>query len=415
MAKQLNIRPLEPGKFKVKFKYTCPLSGLVKTHRETVHGSLQDAMIARDAAKARLRRQGVQARQEARASDLLDSFLTARTQQGKGRRKKKMRRATLERDALILDMHILPEIGDWILGRITLADLDALVSRWLEKPVTRLCQKTNRRISMNRLYAPATINGWIKVLKLFLRHGYQRLGLGQSPADDLELVAETPRQVAGLTYEQAQRFLAHARTQCPWLYALFYLAILTTQRFSTLTALHVDEISYRQDLVMAYSQNEGVRVLGDKEGKIHRFPMLDELADVLQWHMRYMLTSKHCGWSSGILFPARVNDASEAAYNGYLCRSGVNKWVKRIGREVGIPGTVTFHRLRHTGNTWLLATGVSGDLVRAIVGHDTEEMTAHYAQHIPMETRRALLSPIASKLTAGIEGVQQGVQEMPYT
>lgn len=56
---------------------------------------------------------------------------------------------------------------------------------------------------------------------------------------------------------------------------------------------------------------------------------------------------------------------------------------KRI-HAIGIPEearknrNLTFHSWRHFFNTRLIASGVQGEITRAIIGHDSEKMTEHY-------------------------------------
>lgn len=49
--------------------------------------------------------------------------------------------------------------------------------------------------------------------------------------------------------------------------------------------------------------------------------------------------------------------------------------------EAGIPydgRKLSFHSFRNTMNTWLVAHHISGELTRAIMGHERKEMTDHY-------------------------------------
>ena len=39
---------------------------------------------------------------------------------------------------------------------------------------------------------------------------------------------------------------------------------------------------------------------------------------------------------------------------------------------------LSFHSFRHFFNTQVVASGLSGEIVRNIIGHESEEMTDHY-------------------------------------
>lgn len=45
---------------------------------------------------------------------------------------------------------------------------------------------------------------------------------------------------------------------------------------------------------------------------------------------------------------------------------------------------LTFHSFRHYMNTRLIAVGMQGEKIRAVIGHEDEDMTEHYA-HLEAE------------------------------
>ena len=46
---------------------------------------------------------------------------------------------------------------------------------------------------------------------------------------------------------------------------------------------------------------------------------------------------------------------------------------------------LSFHSFRHFFNTRLVANGLNGELVRATVGHESQDMTKHYLHLIPSD------------------------------
>jgi len=395
-----NISEKGDGKWELRFRYTDHRTGKKKRYKRVIQGTLEDAKEELKMARAKVLLHGAdpkKAQEQARVKDFLDTFLQVRVSRGRGRHTRRRRHATLERDANHLDMHIFPEIGDWYIAKITLQDLDDLVTRWTTKTIHSLNQKTGERVDTGRYYAASTINGWIKVLKLYFAFASSRLQIPDA-SKSLEPLPEERRVVEPLSMEEARAFLTVAKERCPQLWCLFFLAMITSRRFSELTALHVDDIDYGKPLSFHYSQNEGRLVDGDKTHKRHLFPMLPEIQDAIQWHLRELIRQKHAGLHSGILFPARVKDAEVAAYRGYLSKTGVNRWVKECARVAGIKRRVTFHTLRHTCNSWLVSANVSGELIRAITGHESADMTAHYAQHISLDARRDVVTPLVRGL-----------------
>ncbi len=46
---------------------------------------------------------------------------------------------------------------------------------------------------------------------------------------------------------------------------------------------------------------------------------------------------------------------------------------------------LSFHSFRHFFNTRLVANGVKGELVRATVGHESQDLTKHYLHLVPSD------------------------------
>ncbi len=395
-----NITPKGEGKWELRFRYTDRLTGKKKRHKQIVHGTQEQAVEELALARARRLLHGAdpeQLRDTARVKEFVDPFLDARMTRGRGRHTRKRRPATLERDANHLDMHILPEIGEWQVAKITLQDLDNLVTCWTYKTIHYLNQGTGERRDTGKYYAQSTINGWIKVLKLLMKFACKRLRI-PNPAEDLEPLPEERKKVEGFSIQEAIGVLDAAKEICPHMWCLFLLGMATSRRFGCVSSLRVEDITYGEPIPFYYSQNEGRLEEGDKTHKRHLFPSVPELEAAIQWHIRHLIATEHPGVHSGLLFPARVSDPSKAKYRGYMTRGCANGWIKRCAEKAGIKRPVSYHHLRHTCNTWLVGANVTGELIRAITGHESTEMTGHYAQHVSLDDRKGVVSPFIAQL-----------------
>jgi hypothetical protein len=63
-----------------------------------------------------------------------------------------------------------------------------------------------------------------------------------------------------------------------------------------------------------------------------------------------------------------------------LNRYAVDSWVKSVARRAGITSTVHPHRLRHTFATQAINRGMTIDVIAALLGHRSLDMTRRYAQ-----------------------------------
>ena len=70
------------------------------------------------------------------------------------------------------------------------------------------------------------------------------------------------------------------------------------------------------------------------------------------------------------------------------------KWLKKKMDELHMepkPGTLlSFHSFRHYLNSRLVAAGIQGDKIRAVIGHETEDMTEHYSHLEPEDLKQVL-------------------------
>lgn len=52
--------------------------------------------------------------------------------------------------------------------------------------------------------------------------------------------------------------------------------------------------------------------------------------------------------------------------------------------------SLSFHSFRHFFNTRLVANGLNGELVRATVGHESQDMTKHYLHLVPSDLNKVM-------------------------
>lgn len=302
-----------------------------------------------------------------------DSYSRARL----NRRGWKASKATRERDYYALTGHILPIMGDWLVREVTLADLENVVDHWMSKTK-----------GDGTTYPNTTVNVWIKVARLYMRYCCKMEGVG-SPADDLDyLVTKESERGTALTAEQTAQFLAHMKALLPQWYAMCVLGFSTGLRFSTLSALRWSDIDYDDETIcFEQSQYHGVAKVGDKTGKVIYVPLIDEFADVLVWHRRYLMEREHPGLSTGLVFPSIAPDG---ALNGYLAASGLRNAMASVCdeltddlRENGDDPSATFpritaHDMRYTFISQAFGERVDRHVIKATAGQDEDSMNAKY-------------------------------------
>ncbi len=80
--------------------------------------------------------------------------------------------------------------------------------------------------------------------------------------------------------------------------------------------------------------------------------------------------------SNGPFTPGRLLSGAEGPLNRYA----VDRWVKIVAKRAGITSNVHPHRLRHTFATQAINRGMTIDVIAALLGHRSLDMTRRYAQ-----------------------------------
>ena len=100
--------------------------------------------------------------------------------------------------------------------------------------------------------------------------------------------------------------------------------------------------------------------------------------------------TRHKGWIAKdtktelhLQTPAGVEVIQKAEIKSRISAKGRDS--RRSFNEIG------FHALRHTTTSWMKNAGVSGDIVKDIVGHESEAVSRNYT-HIETETKRRALN-----------------------
>lgn len=178
--------------------------------------------------------------------------------------------------------------------------------------------------------------------------------------------ADSKRRVA-FTKEQIKQILTGwdnniARTAC-------FLASVTGMRSGEIRALWQDQLHRDYIEVNASYNNHDDGRKCTKSGYSRFVPISDEIRQAIE------------KINSGGLYVFSFNGERPVA-NSYF-----DKCLKERMEELGIKaqeGTIlSFHSFRHYFNSRLIAAGVQGEKIRAVIGHEDESMTEHYAHLEP--------------------------------
>ncbi|WP_422477173.1 tyrosine-type recombinase/integrase [Pleomorphochaeta sp. DL1XJH-081] len=272
-----------------------------------------------------------------------------------------------------MEKHILPTFGKKRITKLTVA----MINTWL------LDLPKKAKVSRS------TANKMLSLLRIMLDEAVRQNIIKSNPATLVKPLLEKPNARDAFTKEEAIKLLNDPEH---WGNELSYTASLlcacTGLRAGEIRALRVQDI-HRDHITVEHSWDEKYGLKSTKSGNIRTVPITKELYSTLMK-----------------LAPDRTDGFVFSLNNGETPMSGrvfANSLYRKM-REIGITEVdriergLSFHSWRHFFNTQLVVAGVSGEITRSVVGHESKEMTNHYL-HLKtadmksvMEVQRQLLA-----------------------
>jgi integrase len=264
---------------------------------------------------------------------------------------------TKRRRDQILRLHVLPELGQLPIRSIKTSHLRTLVASWQRKGL-----------------APYTIRNHIAnirpIFKLAMNDGI----ITKDPCQGLELDRPSGRKAVILDPEQCQVLLGavsdHYRR-------MFYTLLATGLRISELFKLRVGDVNFRAKTVTVRESKtaKGVREINLSENDLK----------VIKEQISSLVDSAR---PESLLFQSPTGKALHY-------RNVAERVLKKVIKDTGLP-RFTFHDLRRTHATMLVAAGIDPKVVQQRMGHESIETTLkYYAQ--PTKQRREEASQVAVK------------------
>ncbi len=351
------IRKIGDGVYRVRFKALDPRTGLYREVDRLIEGvkNLRDARKQREELRSETEVK-VEKRKPERLKDYARSWLTGKLPEIKA--------STADHYAAVLDSYVLPELGDFYVDVLTRQD----VLDW------RDAQKGK----------PATVNGRLRVLKTLLRDAQVELGLAANPAERVSALREKRSEDDPncLSAKELGNVLETAKRLVPNWYPLFATLAMTGMRFGEATALKWSDIDKRAGVIHVCRSQWRGQVDTTKTGSSRTVPLPKALEKTLSEYRRSMVKQQGPGLADGWVFPGSTG---ELLHPG----SSVNKPLQKVVKAAGITRRFTIHGFRRSFNN-LLRQVASGEVVRSMTGHVTEQMTEHYSHVDAAEKSKAV-------------------------
>lgn len=325
------------------------------------------------------------------------------------RKAPRMKPSTAEVYAQVLADRVLPVVvhgralEDYRLDHVTRASIEG----WIAYAERATRPATRAPDSPMVLCSRATLLGWWTKVRQVFRDAAADHGLpdptlrvagprayGRTPVKELRTL--TPSELLSLFDAVAEGW-----------HAEIYTAAALGCRPGELYALTWTDVDLeRRTITIRRSHFKG-RVGTTKTGKLRVIPIGNELLGILKAHRTRQVREQHPALSTGLVFPASelgtlsdVNGNVIGDRGWHRSPSAALGHLKRASRRAGLPIEVTPRVLRRTVNTLMVGAGVDRLVIRAILGHSSEAMTATYYQ-APDAEKVAAVTRIESLVRRG--------------
>lgn len=293
--------------------------------------------------------------------------------QGKLRRGGKYGIKTAQNNQSSFNNHIKP-----FLGKYRLSDLsEARIEDWL--------------ISLpdNHNLANKTSNNALQVLKQMLDQATRSRIITESPAKNVKPLVNDSTRYGAFTPEQVKLLFEYAWTN-KTARDMCFLASRTGMRMGEVRAMSSFQVRSDSILVNAsWSREEGRK--STKSGWERKVPITEEVYDLLKQYFPPM---------GGLLFSYDgKNPVSDTTvrYNLRKVMDKINEDKQSLVFDYdNKEEPLVFHSFRHFLNTRLLAANMPKSKIQAIIGHESDEMTEHYA-HLDVDDLK-VVREVQSKL-----------------
>ena len=247
-----------------------------------------------------------------------------------------------------MEKHILPYFGDMKLGKITRKDID----QW----ILNLPKEHN--------ISSSTANKMLAILKQMLRMAVYKGDLKESPADGVRPLVEKENRRGAFTADEVEKLFGLKWTTDD-AYIASFLAAFTGMRLGEIRALRPSRI-HKEYILVDSSWSDASGLKSTKSGKARVVPITLRIYN--------MLTGLMEGREDEELIFSKLG---RTPYEDRHFSLPLKDAMTRAGIDF-ISRNLSFHSFRHFFNTQIIAAGVSGEIARNVVGHESEDMTDHY-------------------------------------
>ena len=313
------------------------------------------------------------------SDETLGAFLTSWLQDTA---KPNLRLRTYIRYRELMDLHVLPTLGNVKLQKLSPQQLQKLYNKKLEEG-----------------YAPQTVKHIHRVLHRALRDALRWNLVARNVCDAVDAPRVPKQEMKALSGEQAQHFLAVAKDD--QLEALYVLALTTGMREGELLGLKWEDVDFERKKVqvrrtISRIPHQGFQVAEPKTQKSQRNIHLTNLA--LESLLRHRVRQSEARLSAGPLWNEQGWIFCNAVGNPIEVTNMIKRSFRPLLVKAGVP-QITFHCLRHSTASLLLSLGIHPKIVQELLGHSQITLTLDTYSHVLPSLQGEALDRLGALLT----------------
>lgn len=356
------VKSLPDGRFIIDTTATCPQTKQRHRFRETMPKgtSLKEAVARRNAIKEEVKskpsEEHLPTPQRLTLAGYADAWLE--------RKAPRLKPNTHETYSQVITDHIIPKLGTLYADVVIRADIEEWVV-WAEA----------QRRTDSKSYSDATLTKWWRTLTVLLKDMAADLDI-KDPTERISRPVSRRskvREKRTLTSEQLALFLTKVRETSATAerYPELLTLALTGLRVGELYGLKWEDLDQtRRVLTVRRSVSAGKLTETTKTGDEREVAIPDELVIVLVKHREKMIRDQDRGLATGLMFPSKANTPRT--------NSSLTKPVRIAAEKAKLDIIPSPQVLRRTYNTLMVRAGIDRIVLRAQIGHVSEEMTERY-------------------------------------
>lgn len=271
------------------------------------------------------------------------------------------RSSTLARDDAILRVHIAPVLGTRSIHHVTPTDIQRLVNGWAQHQAAR---------TVIRQYA---------VVRALFAYAARARWVARTPCDAIKLPRPHDAQRRVPTPEEVAA-IAHA-VRGPYR-SMVWLGVVLGLRWGEVAGLTVDSLDLLKGTITVSRQltRAGQLAAPKSRAGVRALTIPAPLADRLAQHM----AATGLAGQDGAVLLFRASNGEALRYSNWRQRV----WVPAV-KAAGLDG-VSFHDLRRTCASEMVALGIDVKTAQTRLGHSSVRMTLDvYAKALPTADRAA--------------------------